>query len=226
MVGIDTLERDRHRAAPGFGERRSPATEWTVRRIVVVSSKLQQRFEPRWERWGVRAAIHQGAHADGDAPALVHEAEDLVDRASCGHDILDDYRAFPGLDLLRSAEREDPIGALGEQRAHTERARDLVGNNDPAHGGGDDHLWSIESEPLRERTTDNSREVGMLEQQRALDISRTMQPGAEGEMARLQGICTPQERLQVRERATGSQHRPLPSRQRPGREPGWDSLPR
>ncbi len=226
MVGIDTLERDRHRAAPGFGERHSPATEWTVRRVVVVSSKLQQRFEPRWERWGVRAAIHQRAHANGDAPTLVHDAEDLANRAACGHDILDDYRVLPRLNLLRSTEHEDPIHALGEQRTHPECARDLVGNNDPPHSGSDDHLWSIESEPLRERTTDTSREVRMLEQQRALDILRTMQPGTEGEMAGLQGVCTPQERLQVRGGATGSQLRPLPSRQRPGREPGWDSPPR
>ncbi len=50
MVGIDTLQRDRYRPAPGFGERHSLAAEWTVGRVVVVSSKLKERFEPRWER--------------------------------------------------------------------------------------------------------------------------------------------------------------------------------
>ena len=220
MVGNDPLERDRYRPAPGFGERQSPATEWTVRGGVMVSAKLQERFEPRWERWGLRATIYQGAHADGDAPALVHEAEDFVNGSSSGHDILDDHRAFPRLNLLRSAEGEDSIHALGEQRAHAKRARHFIRNEDPAHCWGDDYLGSIASEPLRERTADASRKVGVLEQQCALNVLRTMQPGTEREMASLEGVRTPQERLQVRGRPTGSQHRLLPSRQRPEREPG------
>ncbi len=87
-----------------------------------------------------------------------------MNRASSGHNILDDHRAFSRLNLLRSAEGKDSIHALGEQCAHAERTRNLIGNEDPPHRGGDDHLWSIASEPLRERSADASCEVGILEQ--------------------------------------------------------------
>ena len=62
-------------------------------------------------------------------------ADDLADGAARGHHVLDDEARLAERQREPAPEAHHAVLALGEERAHAERARDLVSDQDAADRG-------------------------------------------------------------------------------------------
>ncbi len=119
--------------------------------------------------------IDNGCCADNIAPVVACDVDRLPRRVAGRDDVLDDQDSFARVELKPSPKRQTTVATLGKHGTHAERARHLVSDDQASERGGQHHLWCPDSSAVGHCRPELRRMIGMLKNQRALEISRAVQ---------------------------------------------------
>src|SRR5262249_30960032 len=108
---------------------------------------------------------------------------DLADRAARGHHVLDHEAPLAGRDGESTAQTHHALFTLGEERAHAERAGDLVSDRDAADRRSQHGLDAVAPERRGQRRAESLGVLGILEDQRRLQIHVRVQSRGQPEVA-------------------------------------------
>jgi hypothetical protein len=129
-------------------------------------------------------AIDEARGGDHDPAVLFDDVDGLHESASAGDDVFDDDETFAGLDLETAAHDERAIVVFfGENVRLTQLARDFLSDNDAAEGGGDDGVAFDVAELRGESGADLLGDLGVTQEEGALEKLAAVQAGAEDEVS-------------------------------------------
>ena len=115
---------------------------------------------------------------------LFHDVDRFHEASASGDHVFDDDELFAGFDFESAAHDESAVVVfLGEDVGFAELACDLLSDNDAAEGGGDDGVAVDGAELLGEGGADLLGDLGVAQQEGALEKFPAVQAGAEDKMA-------------------------------------------
>ena len=143
------------------------------------------------------AAVHDDADSR-DLPAVgTDNVNGFLDAAAARDNVLRNDEPLVRCDLEAATENEPALVLLHENVALTQGSADFLSDHDPAKSGGDDRVAFKMPKLVRQPPADVCRDVGILEEKRALKKLPAMQAGSQNEVAIEQSPCSAEEREQI-----------------------------
>ena len=123
--------------------------------------------------------IDDRRRADNIASLVARDVDRLPGRRARRDDVLDDQDSFAGVESKSASQRQATAATLGEHGAYVERARHLVSDDQAPESGRQHHLWRPATHAVGHCRAEPRRMIGVLEDQRALEISRAVKTGGQ-----------------------------------------------
>ena len=115
-------------------------------------------------------AIDQTRGGSNHSAVFFHDVDGFHEAATAGDHVFDDDELFAGFDLESAAHDERALVVLlGENVRLAQLAGDFLSDEDSAEGGGDDGFALDAADLIREGCADLLRDLGVAEEERALE---------------------------------------------------------
>lgn len=159
------------KAGAGTRGRAAGAAKRTFVGLVARDIHIEQSACGDGQFHAAAAAVNQCSCSDDDAAFFLDDADGFAGRASRGPNVFDDKDTLRGLKFKAAAEGH-VAGAVAfdEERAHTQGARHLVADQNPAESRGNNATDGVLFEKVRKGAAELFRLQWMLEDERALKI--------------------------------------------------------
>jgi hypothetical protein len=134
-------------------------------------------------RFGLTAPIENHANRGNDSAARANDVDCFLYAATASHHIFDDDEFFIWRNLKTPTQNKFAIFFFDKDVAFAQRPGDLLADNNPSEGRGDDRVAIKFEEFVGEPSTDLRSDVGVLKEYRALEILPAVKAGAQNEVA-------------------------------------------
>jgi len=112
-----------------------------------------------------------------------YDIDRFLNPPTTGHDVFDDDKLLIRRNLETAAQDKFALIFFDKNVAFAKRASDFLADNNPAESRGNHPVTVKLAQFFGQRATNFCGNVGMLEQQRALEILATVQTGAQDKVA-------------------------------------------
>jgi hypothetical protein len=123
-------------SAPWLGRRNCGQLRWQAVRRVGRKTQLEEGHKRHLETGETAAAIDEDSHRHRLGSGGANQSEAFVDPAAARNDILHDEDPLARRKGKTPAEHENVALLLCEEKASAETARDLLTDDEPSHGWG------------------------------------------------------------------------------------------
>src|SRR5207302_6923793 len=155
----------------------------------------------KWDREprGATGSIDEARRARDRRPGRADRIDRLLDRATGGHDVVDDQHSLAGCEREAAAKlaTRGSVAPLGVDRTHAKLPRDLVRKDDPAGRRAGDGLDLERSRPRRDRRPPALRLRRTLKDLELLQIQRRVAPRCEDEVPLTKRARVPEDSLHL-----------------------------
>jgi hypothetical protein len=137
----------------------------------------------------VTTPVNQAANSHNFSAKIFNDIDCFLNLSASGHDIFGHDKALTRRNLKSASQNQFSILFLGENMAFTEDSPNFLSNDNAAHGWRNDGITFHLCEFRCKVATNFRRNVGVLQDQSALEVLPAVQAGAENEVAIQQRTC-------------------------------------
>ena len=154
---------------------------------------MHERLKRQIETGRIGAPIDDGRGSEDACAGRGRDGDGLACRPAGRDDILDDKDAFGRRQRESSSQHEDAVLALGKQRADLSARPTSWPITIPPSAGDSTAVGCKVTRDAGERRAKPFRQIRILQDQRALQVSIAVQPGREPEVPVEQGAGVPEQ---------------------------------
>jgi len=193
---------------------------YQIGREIVCGKRLNIHFGQTDERtaevwFRITAAVDNHADCGNGSAVGANDVDCFLHASAARHDIFDHDEFFVGRNLETAAQGELAIFFFNKDVAFTQRPPDFLANNNSAQSRGDDCIAIKLAQFVGKLSAHLRSDVGMLQEDRTLEILAAMQAGAQNEVAieKRAGLTEQPEEIVFHRRTTGRRDARRPHRQ-------------